>query len=160
MPMPNIPFRVHPSGWIATVLCFLLGIWVDGRRLGPLFGALLIASLLLHEAGHMLAAVLLRVPVREFGLRALGAYTRRAQSGSRRDEILIAAAGPLINLLVAIPLFFGRTFCIQLALGNLALCVVNLIPLPSSDGLRILRAVWRPSTPAPLVPALSQPPSQ
>jgi stage IV sporulation protein FB len=102
-------------------------------------GALLLASLLWHEAGHILMAAYLRVPVREFGLTLAGAYLKRSRATRRRDEILIAAAGPLMNLLVVIPLLFVPRLGTQLAVCNLLLGVVNLLPLPASDGLRILR---------------------
>ena len=89
----------------------------------------------------MSAATALGVPVREFGLRLGGAYTRRAYASRRRDEILISAAGPMMNLFLVLPLLLVPRVGAQLALGNLALCVVNLLPLPSSDGLRILRTL-------------------
>ena len=142
-----IPFRMLNTGWLLLALCGLLGIELYGLRLGLLAGAAIAASLLLHEMGHMLAAILLRVPVREFGLCVGGAYNRRAFAGCRRDEILISAAGPLANLLVVIPLLYLPVIGVQLASCNLLLCVGNLLPLPSSDGLRILRTIWafRPS---------------
>lgn len=99
-------------------------------------------SLLLHEIGHILAATTLGVPVREFGLCLGGAYNRRAFAPSHRDEVLISAAGPLMNLLLVLPFLFIPQIGFQLAICNLTLCVVNLLPFPSSDGLRILRA-WR-----------------
>jgi Zn-dependent protease len=90
----------------------------------------------------MLAAIMLRVPVREFGLCLRGAYNRRAYAGRRRGEIFISAAGPLMNLLLVFPLLYLPVIGSKLALCNLLICVVNLLPLPSSDGLRILRTIW------------------
>jgi len=134
-----IPFRMYATGWILIAGCILLGQRLDGWQYGLPLGTLLVASLLMHEVGHMIAASALGVPVREFGLRLGGAYNRRAYATCRRDEILISAAGPLMNLCVALPLLLLPKVGFQLALGNLALCVVNLLPLPSSDGLRIVR---------------------
>jgi Zn-dependent protease len=142
-----VPFKMHSTGWILLALCVAFGIWIGGWQLGLPIAALLVASLLMHEVGHMLAATLLRVPVREFGLRLAGAYNRRAYATRRRDEILISASGPLTNLFLVLPLLFVPRVGAQLALCNLLLCVVNLLPLPSSDGLRILRHLW--STDAP-----------
>jgi len=151
-----VPFRMQDVGWLPVAFCVLLGISLFGSWLGLVVGAAFAASLLLHEMGHMLAAILLRVPVREFGLCLTGAYTRRAYAGRRRDELLISAAGPLMNLLLALPLLFLPVIGTKLALCNLMLCVVNLLPLPSSDGLRILRTMWpfhpSPPVPRPLVP--------
>ncbi len=136
-----IPFRMQDAGWLPLAFCLLLGVAIYGLWLGLLVGAAFAASLLLHEMGHMLAAILLRVPVREFGLCLGGAYNRRAHATRRRDEILISAAGPLMNLLVVVPLLFIPVIGGRLALCNLLLCVGNLLPLPSSDGARILRTM-------------------
>lgn len=136
-----VPFRMFSTGWILIAFCVLIGAQLDGWELSLPMGALLVASLLLHEVGHMSAATALGVPVREFGLRLGGAYTRRAYASRRRDEILISAAGPMMNLFLVLPLLLVPRVGAQLALGNLALCVVNLLPLPSSDGLRILRTL-------------------
>ena len=137
-----VPFRMYATGWVLIVFCVLIGARLDGWELGMPMGALLVASLLLHELGHMAAAAALGVPVREFGLRLGGAFNRRAYATSRKDEILISAAGPLMNLCLVFPLLLLPRVGVQLALGNLALCVVNLLPLPSSDGLRIVRMMW------------------
>jgi Zn-dependent protease len=141
-----VPFRMHKSGWVMLGMCCLLGAFLSGWRVGIVEGVLVIASLLLHEVGHMTAATVLGIPVREFGLAWRGAYNRRAYANRRRDEILISFAGPLTNLFLALPMMFVPVIGTQLALCNILLCVVNLLPIPSSDGLRILRNI-RSSTP-------------
>jgi len=146
-----VPFRMHNTGWFLLIVCVALGFQIGGLLLALPIGALLIASLLLHEVGHMLAATALRVPVREFGLRLGGAYNRRAYATRRRDELIISAAGPLMNLFLVVPLLFVPRLG-----GQLALCVVNLLPLPSSDGLRILRTLWSFTSPRVMVPGLGQ----
>jgi len=135
----RVPFRMHGEGWFVVLSCVVLGVWMGGWQLGFPLGTLMVASLLVHEIGHMITAMLLRVRVLEFGLKLGGAYIRRAQAPRRREEILIAASGPLMNLLVVVPLIFVPRLGYQLALCNLVLGVVNLLPLPSSDGLRLLR---------------------
>jgi Zn-dependent protease len=136
-----IPFRMDATGCLILAACVLLGVALLGWRAGAAEGVLVIASLLLHEVGHILAAVALGVPVREFGLCWRGAFTRRAYSGRRPTEILISFAGPLTNLFLAFPLYYLPVIGNQLALCNLMLCIVNLLPIPSSDGLRILRNI-------------------
>jgi Zn-dependent protease len=150
-----VPFRMHRTGWYILIICAFFGFRMGGWRLAVPIGVLLLASLMLHEAGHMLAATLLRVPVREFGLRLAGAYTRRAYATRRRDEILISAAGPLMNLALVIPFLFVPHIGAQLALCNLLLCAVNLLPIPSSDGLRILRMIRHSGAPIDIATALN-----
>jgi Zn-dependent protease len=151
-----VPFRIDATGLLILAACVLLGVSQLGWTAGSVEGVLVVASLLLHEAGHMLAARALGVPVREFGLTWRGAYNRRAHSGRRRTEILISLAGPLTNLLLAFPLHYVPVIGNQLALCNLMLCIVNLLPIPSSDGLRILRNLRGSTVPEATVPALSQ----
>jgi Zn-dependent protease len=148
----HIPFRFQKTGWVVLVFCACIGISLDGWKLGLPMGLLLVASLLLHEAGHMLMAVSLNVPVREFGLSMTGAFIRRAYATTRRDEVLISAAGPLMNLLLAIPLLFLHRIGVQLAMANLALGIINLLPIPASDGMRIFKTLWNPGTPGPVLP--------
>ena len=129
---------MHGTGWVLLALCILLGIALLGWPPGAVEGALVILCLLLHEVGHMLTAVALGVPVREFGLCVRGAYNRRAHSGRRRTEILISFSGPLMNLFLAFPSHYLPVIGNQLALYNLMLCIVNLLPIPILDGGVIL----------------------
>jgi len=85
---------MHRTGWFLVLVCVVLGVRMGGWQLGIPEAALFLLSLLLHEAGHILAAAALKVPVREFGLELRGTYVRRAYATRRRDEILIAASGP------------------------------------------------------------------
>jgi len=152
----RIPFRMHSSGWVVLVFCCVIGIRLCGLWHGLALGVLIVFSLLLHEMGHMLVALTLGVPVREFGLCLGGAYNRRGTASRRRDELLIASAGPMVN--------FGLVACMflpligpQLAFCNLVICVMNLMPLPSSDGLRILRTLFVSGRATGMVPAMSEP---
>lgn len=132
--------------------CALIEIFHYGAGWGLAAAVLLIVSLLLHEVGHMLMAAALGVKVREFGVCLWGAYNRRARGNSRRDEILISLAGPLMNFALLLPCFFVPRIGFELALCNLILGVGNLLPIPSSDGLRILQTILGPY---PVVSAVS-----
>lgn len=147
------------SGWLMLALCILLGIALLGLLPGLAEGTLVIASLLLHEVGHMLAAIALGVPVREFGFCWLGAYNRRAYSGRRRAEIVISCAGPLMNLCLALPFHYLPVIGNQLMLCNLMFAAINLLPIPSSDGIRILRNIWGPNAAGEMIPPLTEAPT-
>ncbi len=107
----------------------------------------------LHECGHIAAYAFLwhRLPLLEFS--PFGICLRlRGQPMTARQELLLAAAGPLANLLVcaAVLLFMrgagysygGYWFaCCNLLVGG-----SNLLPLPGLDGWRIagaLHGIWR-----------------
>ena len=101
---------------------------------------LLLASLLLHEFGHIMFAIFSGVKVKALGLSRRGAYIRR-ECAQGASEILVAAAGPAMNLLLVV-LFWNSTGTLGwLAQMNLALFVMNMTPLFGSDGQRILRTI-------------------
>jgi Zn-dependent protease len=150
---------MHSNGWFLVAFCQLLGLKMCGWRFGIAGGAMIVVSLLLHEVGHMVAAMFLGVQVKEFGLCMGGAYNRRASASRRLDEILISMAGPLTNLALVFLLRFVPVIGWQLAGANLVICVVNLLPLPYSDGIRILKALWGTGSSTSLVPALGEPSS-
>lgn len=97
----------------------------------PLF----LCSAALHEAGHLAALRLLRVPIRCLELRGTGAVLHTGQMRSGK-EALCTAAGPLMNGLLL--LTFSRIYP-PLALVNLILLAYNLLPLYPLDGGRLLR---------------------
>ena len=153
----KVPFRMHDSGWLLLALCMLLGVALCGLPRGMVLGYLIAASLLLHELGHIAASKLLRVPVSEFGLCLGGAYNRRAHAVLPRDEAIISAAGPLMNLCLVLPSLILPVIGKQLGLCNIMLCIVNLLPIKSSDGSRILDAIWGSSRATNTMATLNQP---
>lgn len=137
---------------------------------GAVFGAVLMAALFacvaLHELGHALAARWLGIPVREIVLLPIGGVAMLGRNPRRPlHELLIAAAGPLVNVAIALALFvlllaqgifpaggremltagFGepslRTALFWLLGSNVMLVLFNLIPAFPMDGGRILRAL-------------------
>jgi len=152
---------MQSDAWGLLALCLLIGVVLAGPSLGPFIGLALVVSLLLHETGHMLMAAALGVQVKEFGLSLFGAYIRRAYATSRHDEILIALAGPLASLALAGLLLPMPGIAHQVGLCNMAVGFINLLPIPASDGLRILKTLRNPNCPGPehpgpIVPALTE----
>jgi Zn-dependent protease len=128
------------------------------------------ASLVLHELGHALAARRSGLQVAGIDLWALGGITRTEESRDPKTEFRVAAAGPLVTLIVIAAcvlagrlLTSGSTFS-DLALGeevphatpalvwlswlatiNVLVLAFNLVPAFPLDGGRIAHAAiwWR-----------------
>ena len=115
---------------------------------------MLFVSVLLHELGHSVVALKYKIPVRSITLFLFGGVAQiGAEPPSAIAEFLIAIAGPLVSLTLAIifytmePLVAGMEPLLglakYLAYINLTLVLFNLIPGYPLDGGRVFRAiVW------------------
>ena len=72
---------------------------------------------------------------------------------ARRDEIVVALAGPATNLLIgvaaglalrAVPRSEASVVLVVLTYVNIAMCVFHLMPIPGLDGARLLAPVLPP----------------
>lgn len=165
----GIDIKLH----VTFFLIFLLGAIPWGMRYGlqgALFGVLLIALLFvcvtLHELGHSLAARIFGIPVREIILLPLGGLALLGRNPSKPvHELVIALAGPLVNVIIAAALIpvtsisflmsglDGSTFTqgalspsvptmlILLLQANVILVLFNMIPAFPLDGGRVFRAI-------------------
>ena len=122
--------------------------------MGAVTAIMLFVSVLLHELGHSVVALRYGIPVRSITLFLFGGVAQIAtESPSAIAEFLIAIAGPLVSLALAVlfctvqPLVAGIEPLLGLAKYltylNLALVLFNLIPAYPLDGGRVFRAiVW------------------
>lgn len=97
------------------------------------------ATLVVHEAGHALAATALRLPWRPILTRHGPAVVigRDDLRLTRRQVVLTAAGGPLANIAVCAAAYaLGQGLVV---LVGLEIVVLNLLPLPRSDGSKIIR---------------------
>ncbi len=165
----GIDIKVH----VSFVLILALGAMQWGSLFGPrgvAFGVismmLLFVCVTLHELGHSVVAQHYGIPVKEITLWPFGGI---AQLGARpkepSQELLIALAGPAVNVVLALALTaFGvlwlgtsglgqalldvgtapptqQTLLALLLGSNVVLALFNLIPALPMDGGRVLRSL-------------------
>jgi Zn-dependent protease len=143
----GIPIRLH----VTLLAMFALLIATLGIGAGVTTGFLLFGSVLLHELGHSLVAQRFGIRIASIDLHLMGGMALMTRPPrNAREEILIAAAGPLVSLLLGLA-FFAAAFALGAptawpslayapAYVNIAMCVFNLIPALPMDGGRIFRA--------------------
>ncbi|NHC23201.1 site-2 protease family protein [Nocardioides sp. IC4_145] len=120
---------------------------------GLAFAVVLYLSVLLHEASHAVMAQRYGYPISSITLHFLGGMTAiEAETTKPKQEFVIAVVGPLTSLAVGAAAF-GLWFVVPdgllllavegLAVANLLVGVLNLVPGLPLDGGRVLKAaVW------------------
>ena len=118
---------------------------------------LLFLCVLLHELGHALAARHYGIQTREIVLLPIGGVARLERMPEKpMQEIVVALAGPGVNLILATALAailatsgvtpelalarFNKGLPEYLLVANLAMLLFNLVPAFPMDGGRVLRA--------------------
>ncbi len=105
---------------------------------GPVYWGSVAMAVLIHESAHLAAAYLGGVRVKLVGLNWKGPYIVR-EPGTPLQNTFISLSGPGINLVLCVLcLHLSGTF----AFVNGFLAVMNLLPIRSSDGLRVYR-IWK-----------------
>ena len=144
----TIPIRVHWSCGAVFLAWLLWAIPQPAQLWGHLvLAGVLFVSVLLHELGHAFAARTFGITTQEVVLFPLGGMTIMETATVRPfAELMIAAGGPLVNIVLALTLgvvaWVTQAQLIWLAAAlNVALGVLNLIPAYPMDGGRVLRAV-------------------
>lgn len=122
--------------------------------MGAITAIMLFVSVVLHELGHSVVAIHYGVPVHRITLFIFGGISQiGTEPPGPGAEFLIAVAGPIVSLALAVLFwllepatrFLSPLFALfeYLAYINAALFVFNLIPGFPLDGGRVLRAiVW------------------
>lgn len=155
----GIPIRIHFT-FLLLLVFFGYQAVASGKTFfsGVIAIVLLFACVLLHELGHAVVARYYGVRTREIVLYPIGGVARLERMPSGQAELLIAAAGPMVNLLLAGLIFLvmiamqvqvpgsaadllsGDSLLLQLLFANVILLFFNLLPAFPMDGGRVLRA--------------------
>ena len=145
-------------GWVAFVH------WQDGRSAAAVVSGLafvlaIFACVVAHEYGHALTARRFGIRTREITLLPIGGVARLERMPDEpRQELWVALAGPLVNVVIAGGLFLwlqfsgalvpveqlaveSGSFLERLMIVNLFLAAFNMLPAFPMDGGRVLRAV-------------------
>lgn len=141
--MPNGPWRSLFS-W-ATLVSGILAVSIWSVVWGWLSGVVFVLLLYAHEAGHVLAAVWRKVPVRRAPvfIPGLGAFVLLDPSPSLVNRLVISFGGPLAGVLAALEVnragFQWGLLDVAYA-GEIALWlnIINLAPLQPLDGGNIV----------------------
>jgi Zn-dependent protease len=132
---------------------------LSGALQGVLYILILFACVTLHEFGHAFAARGFGIKTRDITLYAIGGVARLNRIPEKPwQELIVAVAGPLVNVVIAAALFFVThvtagfdeadllespriDLLYKVAWANLFLVAFNLIPAFPMDGGRVLRAL-------------------
>ena len=144
--------------WVALSHYLQRQNWQDA--LGGLgFTISLFTIVVLHELGHALTARRFGIRTRDITLLPIGGVARLERIPEKpRQELLVALAGPAVNVVLAAVLFgvlivgaevsaarefklVGGHFLAKLMWVNVSLAIFNLLPAFPMDGGRVLRAV-------------------
>lgn len=131
----NTPVRIHVSPSVPLLLALFV------MLSSPLLLSALLLAALCHELGHYGMLRRLRARISAVRITALGAEMQVAGRLSYGGELLAAAAGPVTNLLLALPLAYGGRLWEVLYLfagAQLVLGVFNLLPILPLDGGSVL----------------------
>lgn len=142
---------------IAQSLAILVGLFLFLSELSNIVWvaitvAMILSSIYLHELGHAWGCQVQGIPVRRIVLHGGGGFCEHARSGSRTEQELIIAMGPIVNLalwaLSSLAAWYVITNTGFYAVAgylwlfsriNLALFVFNLLPVQPLDGGKLLQ---------------------
>jgi len=145
-------------GWIVLSHYFQRHDWQDALG-GLAFTLSLFTIVVLHELGHALMARRFGIRTRDITLLPIGGIARLERIPEKpKQELLVALAGPAVNIVLATLLFVvlfvgaelsaakefqlvGGNFLAKLMWINVSLGVFNLLPAFPMDGGRVLRAL-------------------
>jgi Zn-dependent protease/CBS domain-containing protein len=149
----GIPIRIHATFFI-LLLWLVLGTEAGSPLIESIFVLTIFLCVLLHELGHALTAQRFNVETRDITLYPFGGIASIVTQPTPRAELVIALAGPLVNVVIALAIYpwidlpdlskpeeVSASLPVRLFLTNCALALFNMLPALPMDGGRVLRAI-------------------
>jgi Zn-dependent protease len=165
----GIKVQVHWTFWLLFLFIAFL-VFTQGGTLSNLFWHSLFIicifiCVVLHEFGHALTARKYGIGTRSITLLPIGGVANLKKIPENpKEELMIAIAGPLVNIVIALILSFfvsvdiytgmdpetleeelgtitSENFMFYLLIANVALVLFNMIPAFPMDGGRVFRSV-------------------
>jgi Zn-dependent protease len=155
----GIQLRIHIT-FLLLIVWLAFGYYSQGGSAVAasrvIFVLLLFLCVVLHEFGHAFAAKAFGINTPDITLLPIGGVARLERMPEEpMQELIIAVAGPLVNVVIALGLFVaggsqallnpstveGGGLIAQLLTINIILVLFNLLPAFPMDGGRVLRAL-------------------
>ena len=155
----GIQLRIHIT-FLLLIVWLAFGYYAQGGSAVAasrvIFVLLLFLCVVLHEFGHAFAAKAFGINTPDITLLPIGGVARLERMPEEPvQELIIAVAGPLVNVVIALGLFVvggaqgllnrstveGGGLIAQLLTINIMLVLFNLLPAFPMDGGRVLRAL-------------------
>ena len=159
----GVELKIHLTFFFLVIWIGLSTLINGGSSTAALMEILFILALflcvVLHEFGHALAAKGFGITTRDITLLPIGGLARlETMPEDPKEELIVAASGPAVNVVIAGLLLitllltgtlsqpleissFMNNFWLRLLTVNISLVIFNLIPAFPMDGGRVLRSL-------------------
>ncbi len=156
----GVPVRFHFTFLLLLIFLTVTNAGDKQSASGYIFFVIgLFASVLLHELGHAIVGRWFGIKTTEIVMFPIGGVSRMETTPKPAQELWIALAGPVVNLIIAAAMLGFLLYRNQIvglkdlidptdanliqriAFGNLILAGFNLLPAFPMDGGRVLRAI-------------------
>lgn len=144
----GVPVQIGSSIILLVLIFVSFNNGVEQLLYSLLFLALIVGSIFLHELGHAWGNLVQGIPVRRIMIYGGGGFCESKRSTSVRQSELIIAMGPIVNLTIwavaslihpYLPYSVVSWAVGNLALINLFLFVLNMIPVQPLDGGKLFQ---------------------